>query len=173
MTIAVPLVGRLHPYITVCLTPKQDGDNTLDAWYIPYKLLESPTSFPSRALGTSVSLFSALRCLHWSTTNTVTAVQIQDIHSSTPFSSTVTTRHAAGLTQRRFVTRRNQNQNGSDRREILKRATLQSLNVTPQWTPRLSMNATSRYWTSKPPRGTAISVAPVKSITSLCGLPPH
>ena len=40
------------PNITVGLTSKQDGDNTLCAWYIPCKLLESPTSFPSRALGT-------------------------------------------------------------------------------------------------------------------------
>jgi hypothetical protein len=85
------------PDITVGLTSKQDGDSTLYAWYIPFagepllsgsgKLPESPTSFPPRALGNPVALYSALRCLQllitpalWSTIKTVTAVQIQDIH---------------------------------------------------------------------------------------------
>jgi hypothetical protein len=61
------------PDITVGLTSKQDGETTLYGWYIPFagqpllsgsgKLPESPTSFPPRALGTPVALYSALRCL--------------------------------------------------------------------------------------------------------------
>jgi hypothetical protein len=83
--------------ITVGLTSKQDGDTTLYAWYIPIagepflsgsgKLPETPTSFPPRALGTPVALYSALRCLQllisptlWATIKTVTAFQILDIH---------------------------------------------------------------------------------------------
>jgi hypothetical protein len=99
------------PDITVGLTSKQDGDTTLYAWYIPFagepllsgsgKLPESPTSFPPRALGTPVALYSALRCSQLLTSpalwSTITAVQIQAIHPSIPFSSTVTTRHAAAL----------------------------------------------------------------------------
>ena len=85
------------PEITVGLTSNQDGDTTLYAWYIPFagepllsgsgRLPESPTAFPPRALGTPVALYSALRCLQllipptlWSTIQTVTAVQTQDIH---------------------------------------------------------------------------------------------
>ena len=79
------------PEITVGLASKQDGDTTLYSWYIPFagepllsgsgKLPESPTSFPPRALGTPVALYSALRCLQllisstlWSTIKTVPAV---------------------------------------------------------------------------------------------------
>jgi hypothetical protein len=81
------------PDLTVGLKSKQDGDTR----YIPFagapllsgsgKLPESPTSFPPRALGTQVALYSALRCLQllifltlWSIIKTVTAFQIQDIY---------------------------------------------------------------------------------------------
>jgi hypothetical protein len=105
------------PDITVGLTSKQDGDTTLYAWYIPFagepllsgsgKLPESPTPFPPRALlGTPVALYSALRCLQllispalWSTINRHSSPDPRhpSIHSPIPFSSTVTTRHAAAL----------------------------------------------------------------------------
>jgi hypothetical protein len=87
------------PQIIVGLTSKLSGDTTLYGCYTPFagkpllsgsgKLLESPTSFLPRALGTPVALYSALRCLQllisptlWSIIKTVTAVQTQtqDIH---------------------------------------------------------------------------------------------
>jgi hypothetical protein len=78
------------PEIIVDLSSK-DGETTLYGWYIPFagepllsgsgNLPESPTSFPPRALGTPVALYSTLRCLQLLISPTLWST-IKDSHSS-------------------------------------------------------------------------------------------